>query len=121
MSDAGTSPAPAAAPAEPQLEWIDGRFTYPLDKEILGEGKSFKTLVLRQPNTGDIAAVGNPVAYNPFPKAGEQTVNFNDERMVNMISRLSELPPSTIKQMEPGDYTDIAWSLASFFVPRVLR
>ena len=117
MSEDDKAPA-VAAPGE-QLDWIDGKFTYPLDKPVNGEGTTFKEIVLREPNTGDIAAVGNPVAFNPYPAPGEQKVNFIDDRMVNMISRLSNLPPSTIKQMKPADYTNIAWILARFFVPGV--
>lgn len=113
--------AAPVAPVEDEIAWRDGKLTFPLTRKIIGEGKELTALTLREPNTGDIAAIGNPVAFNPYPMPGEQRVNFVDDRVVSMISRLSDTPPSTVKQMAPQDYTSLAWLLANFFVPVVFR
>jgi hypothetical protein len=99
-----------------ETAWIDGKYTFQLRKPIQNAaGEQIKELTFREPTGGDMIEAGNPVIFNAFGE--ETTVSFNEKKLGAMISRLSNQPPSTIKNMSPKDFIDVGWLLASFFMP----
>lgn len=81
-----------------------------------GDGGEVTELKFREPTAGDIEIVGNPVILdligNELPK-----VNFDSKSMTQMMARLANVPPSTIRQLHPKDWNTAAWMLTNFFMP----
>ncbi|MGD9766851.1 MAG: phage tail assembly protein [Pseudolabrys sp.] len=88
-----------------------------LSKPVKAHGDEVSELSFREPTVADIeAAGGNPVlldmASDP-PKA-----DFDARRMVAMLSRLGDVPVSTIRMMNSNDFASCCWAVSGFFVPR---
>ena len=88
----------------------------PLAKAIQHKGVPIDVLALREPNGGDLLAVGNPVNWDPFSDPPKITFDF--AKVVKMLSRLSGgVSEAMIARMSPNDLTDVAWDIAGFFTP----
>lgn len=74
-----------------------------------------KELVFREPRGADIVATGMPAQLNLG--AETPTMDINARSMGAMMSRLAGVPPTTIGQMTPGDWTACAYMLANLFIP----
>ncbi len=68
-------------------------------------------LDLRKPTIEDITRTG--YLYTLDPKT--QSPIFDAKIVVEYLSRLSSLPPSTIKQMSARDFDTARWYLLNFF------
>ena len=81
-----------------------------------GDGIDTNELKFREPTTADIERVGNPVTLDmmggDIPK-----IMYNDRAMVQMMSVLATVPPSTIRAMNTRDYENAKLRLTSFFMP----
>ncbi len=90
--------------------------TRELEKAIQFQGVAIPVLALREPNGGDLLAVGNPVNWDPF--SDPPRISFDFAKVVRMLSRLSGgVSEAMISRMSPNDLTDVAWDLAGFFTP----
>jgi hypothetical protein len=96
-------------------EWVDGKFRFPLSKPIHAEDKSLTELVLREPTTDDVIKAGDPVKFDPI--SDPPSMDFDDARMAKMLSRLAEIPPSSIAKLATKDFAQLKWIIAPFFVP----
>lgn len=110
MSEASATAPETAKPAETQ--WP---IKFPLRKAILSDGEPVNEVSLREPTAGDIERAGCPVnvdfGFDP-PK-----VTFDEPKMAAMMATLASVPPSSIRAMNPKDWSTIAWSIAGFFLP----
>jgi hypothetical protein len=98
----------------------DGLGTGPLKvtlrKPIQANGEELSELVFREPNGGDIERAGNPVIVDVF--SGDTIkLTFDEKKMTQMISRLAQIPPSSVRLLHPKDWNSIAWQLVHFFTP----
>jgi|SRR5215471_1454694 len=88
----------------------------PLRKEVPnGGGDKVKEITFREPTAGDIERIGNPVLielYETKPK-----MIFDTRVMTAMLAHLANVPPSTIRVMDPKDWNNAAWMVANFFMP----
>ena len=90
-------------------------FEYVLSKPIQAHGDELRILRWREPTGGDIERAGNPVQLD---FSGENpTMTFNERKMAAMISTLTAIPPSSVRQLTAKDWNAIAWRLFRFFTP----
>ncbi|MGZ9718817.1 phage tail assembly protein [Rhizobium miluonense] len=95
--------------------WEDGKFKFHFDYEIEAHGEKVKEFVLREPNGADVISVGNPVQFDPI--SDPPRVLVDDKRMAAMISRLADVPPSSVAKLKPKDLISLGWHLTPFFMP----
>lgn len=87
-----------------------------LRKPIQANGEEVSELTFREPTGGDIERAGNPVIVDVF--SGDTIkLTFDEKKMTQMMSRLAEVPPSSIRMLHPKDWNSIAWQLVHFFTP----
>lgn len=93
-----------------------GELKVTLRKPIQANGEEVSELTFREPTGGDIERAGNPVIVDVF--SGDTVkITFDEKKMVQMMSRLAEIPPSSVRMMHPKDWNSIAWQLVHFFTP----
>lgn len=95
--------------------WENGKLKFPFDYEIEAHGEQVKEFTLREPTGADVIAVGNPIQFDPI--SDPPRVLVDDKRMAAMISRLADVPPSSVAKLKPKDLISLGWLLTSFFVP----
>lgn len=98
-----------------QVGWANGKYRHTLTKKINVGGEEITELTLREPSTGDVIEAGNPCNFDPA--ASTPTVRFDEKKLAAMISRLAAIPPSSVAQMSPKDFSALGWILADFFLP----
>ena len=86
-----------------------------LTKPIQAHGEEVRVLRWREPTGGDIETAGNPV-YLDF-SGTQPTITFNEKKMAAMISLLTAIPPSSVRQLTAKDWNAVAWKLFRFFTP----
>ena len=111
MDDA-KSAADDAAPVTTDF-WENGFFEFELRSPIPADGDETKTLKLRKPTTADIMEAGDPVEVD-FA-SDPPTYRIDDRKMGRMLSRMADLPPSSIGKLDPQDYKAIKMLVASRF------
>ncbi|GAC1040823.1 phage tail assembly protein [Rhizobium sp. No.120] len=95
--------------------WENGKLKFNFDYEIEAHGEQVKELTLREPTGADVIAVGNPVQFDPI--SDPPRVLIDDKRMAAMISRLADVPPSSVAKLKPKDLISLGWFLTPFFMP----
>jgi hypothetical protein len=104
-----------SAPAEIEVN----AFEQELARPIQAHGQEITVLKWREPTAGDLEYAGVPITVDFFTDSGKPTVSFNEKKMSAMISRLCQVPPSSVSQLAAGDWHGIAWKLVRFFMPRM--
>ena len=84
-----------------------------------GKGATITEISFRKPRAGDIMRCGNPVKYMPYDD--RQDVAFDEVKLVKMLAALSDVLPPMIERMDPNDFMECAWGIASFFIPGMRR
>jgi len=106
-------------PEVPPEEAVNGIAAWPrvvpLRKPIKAYGNEINELKLREPVGKDIDAAGNPVLFALYENVPK--IHFEAKAMSAMMSRLANVPASSIEQMHPKDWNNVAWVLAGFFTP----
>ena len=82
---------------------------------MIAHGDEVKQLTFREPTAADIEACGSPVIFNPWVEEGQPKTRLETKNMFAMMSRLANVPPSTIKQMNTADWEYAAHALAYRF------
>src|SRR4051812_47763626 len=103
---ADPSPPPAAAEAWP---WV-----YKLQHGALRidpHHPEIAELTFRHPTAGDINYCGNPVVM------GQERFLLEERKMTAMIGRLSGVLTPVLDQLDPRDWSNIAYRLMRFFIP----
>ena len=96
-----------AADAEPvETKRDDGSVEVRLHKHIRALDETKTSLVFREPSANDVYEIGDPTRI------------VYDDKMMELMSRLSGVPLGSIKMMKVTDYTNSKWAVASFFAPR---
>lgn len=107
---------PQADESPTQPSSADGSVVITLRKPIIANGDEVKELKFREPTAADIERCGNPVLLDMLSSETPK-MSFDTKSMTAMMAQLAAVPPSTIRQMHPRDWTTTAWSLAGFFMP----
>jgi hypothetical protein len=104
---------------EPDVEVVDdGSITVPLIKEIPVFKDMVKELKFRRPTAADIIRVGgSPVEFDPI--STPPRVTHPPGYMTAMLSRLANVPTSSIERMDTRDWTACAWAISPFFLPNL--
>jgi len=95
----------------------DKKIILRLNKPIMAHGEEIKEISCREPTARDIMDIGNPVHVEYVAEEDKSVVTINDKRMGLMISRLGEIPPSSVRSMATRDFAGAAWVLQNFFLP----
>jgi hypothetical protein len=90
-------------------------FVYALKTPIEAHGEKLTELRFRAPTAKDILEIGNPVIFDPVSDPPIMTHDMH--KMQAMLSRLAEVPPSSILELGPRDLVSCAWGVTPFFVP----
>lgn len=102
--------------AEPKpLAWKGGKLVMPLRKKVQAHGEMLEALTLREPTGGDIERIGQPVIFNIFDPQPRPV--YDTPVMTAMISHLAQVPPSTVRNLDPRDWENIALGMFYFFMP----
>lgn len=88
---------------------------FPLRKPLKAYGEEVSVLKIRKPTGADLLRVGNPVKFYPFAKP--PLVEHDMPRMIEMVARLSNVPSSSLEQLDPDELTTLAWHVSPFFIP----
>lgn len=86
-----------------------------LRKPVIANGEEVSELKFREPTGGDIEKNGNPVLIDMTQDPPR--ITFDETKMAKMMAALATVPPSTIRQLHPKDWTNGSWQLARFFIP----
>jgi Phage tail assembly chaperone proteins, E, or 41 or 14 len=86
-----------------------------LMKPITAHGQTYSELTFREPTAEDIERVGLPCTI----KVGveEFEIKHDAKAWLAMMSNLATVPPSSIRQLDPRDYSSIIWLLQGYFLP----
>lgn len=90
-------------------------FVHELERPIQAHGETVKTLTFREPTARDLMQIGNPVIFNMF--VTPPVVTHDVVVMGAMLSRLGNVPPSSIEQLTTRDLIDCSWGITRFFMP----
>jgi hypothetical protein len=61
--------------------------------------------------------IGDPVTINPYADKPMDTMVIDDNKMINMMARLSGVLPPLLRTMSPNDYSTCKYMLVGFFMP----
>lgn len=85
--------------------------TVTLSRPIQAHGEERKEIELREPNGGDIAACGFPFTFSA--DGAQQTVNA--AAIGALISRLGNIPPSSVNSLSFTDWAECMGAIFNFF------
>lgn len=100
---------------KPETKKPEPAFVHELERAIQAHGEEVKTLTFREPTARDLLNIGNPVIFNMF--ASPPIVTHEPNIMLAMLSRLGNVPPSSIEQLTTRDLIDCSWGITRFFLP----
>jgi Phage tail assembly chaperone proteins, E, or 41 or 14 len=89
--------------------------TMTLRKSVPANGEDVTELIFREPTAADIERCGVPVLLDMG--RDPPRIEFDSKAMTQMMATLATVPPSTIRRMDPNDWSTAAWKLAGFFLP----
>lgn len=88
--------------------------TVQLTKPISAHGEQLPALTLREPETGDIIDIGLPTLF--IIGEGEETgMEIRQKVIAKYISKLGGIPPSSVREMSPKDYSACSAAVMGFF------
>jgi hypothetical protein len=80
-----------------------------LSAPIMAHGQTVTALTIAPPKAGDIRATGMPINV--------RTGDINAESMVQLLARLSAVPPSSINEISAGDFIACVGAIMGFLSP----
>jgi hypothetical protein len=89
--------------------------TYTLASPIKAHGAEITKLELAMPTTKDVRQLGYPFSATTGPKGEPDIVLFPDVG-ARWISRLANIPMSSVDQLLPGDFLNLHTSLCDHFM-----
>jgi hypothetical protein len=88
--------------------------TVTLSRPIQAHGEERRQIELREPNGGDIAACGFPFRFS-IAEDGSQTILPEASIITALISRLGNVPRSSVAQLSFSDWMSCMGEVFSFF------
>ena len=89
---------------------MDNSLTIKLRRPVEAHGETLHEIVLREINTEDVIQIGVPVTVG---KDGSGTMNT--QLVMKYASRLGNIPPSTVRNLDARDFMDIINAVMGFF------
>lgn len=86
---------------------------HPLKRPIKAHGQEVSVLTLREPLTKDIIELGLPTLI-VVSDAGPG-VEIRTKVVARYISRLADVPPSSVDALAPSDFNDLTAVVMGFF------
>lgn len=86
----------------------------PLVKPIEAHGKKIKSVTLKEPTGADIMSCGHPMNMR-LEEDGRTTMIINTQALGGLISRMAEIPLSSVKAMGAADFQACSNEVMSFF------
>lgn len=83
--------------------------TVKLFKPVIAHGNEIASLAFREPTGDDIIQCGFPVHM------GETVSTINTAAIAKYISRLAQVPPSTVRQLSAADFQRCVGAIIPFF------
>lgn len=93
--------------------------TITLKKPIQAHGSQVSSLTFREPTGEDIMDAGYPMLVQIDGKKIQMKVDGN--ALGEMIARLSETPPSSIKKLHHADFNRAAGVVGGFFTESIVE
>lgn len=91
-----------------------------LSEPIEAHGEQITELNIRAPKGADIRACGQPFSFSPTEDGGI-IIHPQAVAISAMLSRLTNIPPSSIGQLSAGDWFSASMELLSFFGASIRR
>ena len=82
-----------------------------LSKPIKAHGEEIHVLELREPTGKDVRELGYPYQLNK-----DDSVKLLAGVVASYLTRLADIPPSSVDDMNPADLNAAGWLVASFFL-----
>ncbi|HAT1584057.1 TPA: phage tail assembly protein [Citrobacter farmeri] len=82
-----------------------------LSKPIRAHGEDVHVLELREPTGKDVRELGFP-----YTTTGDAGVKLDAGTVAKYVSRLADIPLSSVDSMTPSDLNAISWEVAGFFL-----
>ncbi|WP_052688226.1 phage tail assembly protein [Xanthomonas sp. MUS 060] len=89
--------------------------TLPLSYAVLAHGEEIDCLVLRQPTTGDVIDLGQPMRLLPGNGMEEPAVEVRMNVVAHYVARLAAIPLSSVKALSLGDFGRATQAVLGFF------
>lgn len=83
-----------------------------LKKAITAYGEATSVLEMRAANTND----ARTLKALPYTVQADETVSLNLDVCAKYISRLCNIPMSSVDSLDLADFNQLAWSVARFFL-----
>lgn len=95
--------------------------TITLSESVVVMDKQVTSLTIRPPRGKDLIATGNPIQMTGTRGAPGQpdqmTVGTNENAMADLLSRLANVPRTTIEDLSAADYTVASMTVMAFLAP----
>jgi hypothetical protein len=98
------------------LSVVDDSKTIPLSKPIVAHGETLSELVLRRPTVKELRACGQPYRVSGGGGGGA-SVQADYDAGAKLIAAICAIPPSSVDEMDPGDFDDACMILVGFTKP----
>ena len=85
--------------------------TITLTQAITAHGTEVFELTLRAPTGKDVRELGYP-----YKLGGDESVTLDADRIARYVTRLANVPLSSVDQIVPYDMNNLAWAVTSFFL-----
>jgi len=90
--------------------------TIKLSKPIQAQGETLDELKIREPVGADIRACGMPMAFIALAdNPNQQRIEMNTAAIAQYISRLCDIPPSSVDQLALSDFARLMEIVSGFF------
>jgi hypothetical protein len=89
--------------------------TVPLAKPIAAHGETLNELVLRRPTVKELRACGQPYRVSGAGEGGSVQADYN--ACAKLLAAICGVPPSSIDEMDSGDFDDACMILVGFTKP----
>lgn len=89
--------------------------TVQLAKPIMAHGEEVSLLTLREPTTKDVIELGLPTLIIPSADGGTPGVELRQGVISRYISRLAQIPKSSVEAMALADFSRCTEAVMGFF------
>lgn len=89
--------------------------TVPLKHPVTAHGEEVGELTLREPTTKDIMEIGLPTLLVPSSDGQSVGVEIRQKVVGRYVSRLAQIPMSSVESLNPGDFARCSAAVMDFF------
>lgn len=86
-----------------------------LKHPVTAHGEEVSELTLREPTTKDIMEIGLPTLIVPSTDGSSVGVEIRQKVVGRYVSRLAQIPMSSVEALKPGDFARCSAAVMGFF------